>query len=859
MPPKAKRAKIIHDPEVIKAAIEAIKSKKYTQRKAAKVYGIPQTTLSDKMKGKTPIHVTPNTLLTKEEEEKLAAWIVELARCGFGKTIEEVKETAAQILKLRDAASRSKESLPTKAWVYGFFNRHPQLSIRRPISLGKERATVTPEALKRWFTALHEHLQSVEPSLIEDPSRIYNSDETGFSFDVKNRRVVACKGSKHVYAVTANTKHQVTALATVSAAGHYLPPLLIYPYKRIPQKNLIQDFPEAHIQVSDNGWITAAIFLSWIQDVFIPSTAHIKKPLLLLVDGHTSHTSLVETSELCEANGIILFCLHPHASHIIQPLDQAFFGSIKSAWSNAVRKHVFETGDGVGLDSFAKVLKPVWTQAATLNNAVKSFKAAGIFPFNPSRAVQSDKLAPAASFRAEVQPEPGLPSASAAPQPASDQPSASSAPQPEPGPSSASSAPQPEPGPSSASSAPQPEPGPSSASSAPQPEPGPSSASSAPQPEPGPSTAPPVSQPEPGPSSAPPVSQPEPGLPSALSVSQPASDQPSTPSAPRPLPGLPDFPDLSFYMSALSEPADLPVPHLPDLPSSPAPLPDEDSPTDPAASKTNPKFNSKQFGALKDFCFFLYDDVSRNQFVRYFSMLASDTADLTDRNFEKFKKLSLSLITECQQTTPEKKTAPLTVDDLLQSPKYAKKGKTKKRKAAPTLPLVLSGADYRAAIDKKYREKEKVEQEKLARKVVREENKRKKEQELEQKRRKRQEEKEARMQKKKEEEIAKQQRKEMLNLKKRKPQQSDTDSEADDRQTRKEMEAMLADSEDEYFEGLEGGDACTGCHKLGGGLWAQCDSCALWWHTQCTQDLRDLNEEQLVNINFVCSQCLHNS
>ena len=112
--------------------------------------------------------------------------------------------------------------------------------------------------------------------------------------------------------------------------------------------------------------------------------------------------------------------------------------------------------------------------------------------------------------------------------------------------------------------------------------------------------------------------------------------------------------------------------------------------------------------------------------------------------------------------------------------------------------------------------------------------------ELQQKRRKRQEEKEARMQKKKEEEIAKQQRKEMLNLKKRKPPQSDTDSEADDRQTRKEMEAMLADS-DEYFEGLEGGDACAGCHKLGGALWAPCDSCALWWHTQCTKELHVLN------------------
>ena len=120
----------------------------------------------------------------------------------------------------------------------------------------------------------------------------------------------------------------------MSSTGHYLPFMMVYPYKGLPQKDLVDGFPGAVVQASDNGWMTAAIFYAWLQDVFIPQTQHVKKPLLLLVDGHTSHTSLVETSTLCQENGIILYCCVAHASHLIQPLDQAFFGSIKPAWGN---------------------------------------------------------------------------------------------------------------------------------------------------------------------------------------------------------------------------------------------------------------------------------------------------------------------------------------------------------------------------------------------------------------------------------------------------------------------------------------------------------------------------------------------
>ncbi|KAK7484149.1 hypothetical protein BaRGS_00024638 [Batillaria attramentaria] len=83
----------------------------------------------------------------------------------------------------------------------------------------------------------------------------------------------------------------------------------------------------------------------------------------LFVDGHSSHHSLA-ISTLCSENGVILYCLKSHASHLIQPLDQAFFGAIKPAWTEEVRKHAYDTGDSVTMKTFAGILKKAWTATA---------------------------------------------------------------------------------------------------------------------------------------------------------------------------------------------------------------------------------------------------------------------------------------------------------------------------------------------------------------------------------------------------------------------------------------------------------------------------------------------------------------
>ena len=54
-----------------------------------------------------------------------------------------------------------------------------------------------------------------------------------------------------------------------------------------------------------------------------------ERPLILFVDGHKSHVTL-EVIDLAREKNVILFCLPPHTTHALQPLDVAVFKSLKA-------------------------------------------------------------------------------------------------------------------------------------------------------------------------------------------------------------------------------------------------------------------------------------------------------------------------------------------------------------------------------------------------------------------------------------------------------------------------------------------------------------------------------------------------
>ena len=78
--------------------------------------------------------------------------------------------------------------------------------------------------------------------------------------------------------------------------------------------------------VSENGWVDQ-LFSFFLTKLFMDNAVSFR-PLLLLLDGHSTHFE-PKSLELARKNEIIFFCLPPHTAHVCQPLGCSFFKSLK--------------------------------------------------------------------------------------------------------------------------------------------------------------------------------------------------------------------------------------------------------------------------------------------------------------------------------------------------------------------------------------------------------------------------------------------------------------------------------------------------------------------------------------------------
>jgi len=75
--------------------------------------------------------------------------------------------------------------------------RHPEISLRSPRQLGKERLVIRPEHVAKWFHDFEAFIKdTTDPTILQDPSRIYNADESGFCMSSKTGHVLGLKGTK---------------------------------------------------------------------------------------------------------------------------------------------------------------------------------------------------------------------------------------------------------------------------------------------------------------------------------------------------------------------------------------------------------------------------------------------------------------------------------------------------------------------------------------------------------------------------------------------------------------------------------------------------------------------------------------
>ncbi|XP_076089920.1 uncharacterized protein LOC143061944 [Mytilus galloprovincialis] len=385
--------------EDIKNAVQMVESKAMSIRSASRQYNVPKTTIIDKLNGISSLQARsgPSPVLF----DICFHWVIDMAKIGYGQTRQQLLYTVKTILDHDGRKTPFKDNLPGKDWLYAFMKRHPEISTRTPQKLGKERAVISWQKIKWWFEDFAKYLtENYEEGIhiLKDASRIYNADESGFPQDPKSGKILAAKGSKNVYSTCSADKSQITVLACMSATAHYLPPMLVFPGERF-RFNPLEGFTEAVLGRTKTGWMDSELFYTWVRDHFITAIKDrkVKLPVILLVDGHTSHISL-ETAQLCKSENVILYCLLEHASHILQPCDVTLFGPLKKHWRDSVRDYQFKNpGEFVTKGTFASVFKSAWAKGTTVDVAIKGFRHTGLYPFSVE-SVDKSKVEPSEVF-----------------------------------------------------------------------------------------------------------------------------------------------------------------------------------------------------------------------------------------------------------------------------------------------------------------------------------------------------------------------------------------------------------------------------------------------------------------------------
>ncbi|XP_068896460.1 uncharacterized protein [Tenebrio molitor] len=392
LPQKAakKYCRFRYGEDVLAKAIQDVKDGIESLNSASKKYNIPKSTLHNKINAKTPNirKMGPKPVLDEFEESRLEQWILAKAKLGFPMHPSEVKDAVQKILTETNRPNPFKNNRPGEKWLKLFLQRHPNIVKRNTEIISKSRAAVTETAIRKWFQDLKQYLLEHDLlDMMEYPCRIYNADETGVRTCVKSGLVLGpiSKNFKNFYEISSgNEKESITVLCTYSASGVAAPPMVLFPYKRIPKELALSVPGTWGTGRSDSGWMTAATFFEYVANVFYNWLVEkqITFPVILFIDGHKSHYS-IELYEFCVKKKIILYCLYPNSTHILQPCDVTIFRPLKVEWKKVCQAHKQKTSASITRYNFCPLFKEAFEKASQPNTIIKGFEICGLYPLNP--------------------------------------------------------------------------------------------------------------------------------------------------------------------------------------------------------------------------------------------------------------------------------------------------------------------------------------------------------------------------------------------------------------------------------------------------------------------------------------------
>ncbi|XP_034839890.2 uncharacterized protein [Maniola hyperantus] len=393
--------------EDMKNAIEKVATREMGLNKAAATFNVPKTTLIRRLsKYESTKDLTIATekkmgryqkIFSVDQERELASHVKNMESRFFGLTTKDLRRLAYELAEQNNLQHNfcHETKMAGRIWLENFLKRNPDLSLRKPEPTSAARASGFNQVqVKRFFDLLTDLITKHKLT----PDRIFNVDETGMTTVPKSMpRILGTKGKKQVGLLTSAERGQlVTVVCRFGADGSYMPPIFVYPRKRMKPELMLNAPRGSSAFCHESGWIQKDIFTEWFKKFIKFSRASVDNPVLLLLDGHASHTKNLDIIELGRINGVHVLSFPPHCTHRLQPLDVGFMKPFSTYYTEAANNWLrFNPGKVITQFQVAELVDKAFQKAATLSNAYNAFRATGIWPLNPDVFTEADFLAAA--------------------------------------------------------------------------------------------------------------------------------------------------------------------------------------------------------------------------------------------------------------------------------------------------------------------------------------------------------------------------------------------------------------------------------------------------------------------------------
>ena len=180
--------------------------------------------------------------------------------------------------------------------------------------------------------------------------------------------------SKFVCLTSGERGFTTIVVRSMNARGNYVPPMIVFKRKRMIE-SLKDGTPPGSVIVNNER---NELFVVWLKH-FVSQVGCTKdRPVLLILDGHWSHTKNTEAIQYARDHGVVILSLPPHTTRRLQPLDRVFYKSLMAYYIHECDSWLRTDKSPVTISSVCRILGRAYLHSVSILTAVIIFKCSGL-------------------------------------------------------------------------------------------------------------------------------------------------------------------------------------------------------------------------------------------------------------------------------------------------------------------------------------------------------------------------------------------------------------------------------------------------------------------------------------------------